>query len=128
MSVASLTTARFFSLATYRKSGAAVETPVWYAEKDGKYYVFSAGEAGKVKRLRNSGYSRIAACTATGSITGEWVETEARLLASEEEHIALAALRDKYGWQMRLTDLGSKITGKFNKRTYIEVSPSTPSR
>ena len=37
-----------------RRNGNAVETPVWFAEHAGKLYVFSAGDAGKVKRLRNS--------------------------------------------------------------------------
>ena len=46
--------AAYFSLATFRKSGVAVETPVWFAGDKQTYYVFSAGQAGKVKRLRNS--------------------------------------------------------------------------
>ncbi len=41
----SLTNVRYFSLATFRKSGAMVATPVWFAEDAGVYYVFSAGNA-----------------------------------------------------------------------------------
>ena len=61
----------------------------------------------------------------TGTVTGDWVETQGRILPPEEEHLALQALRDKYGWQMRLADLGSKLTGKFNKRAYIAVTPES---
>ena len=46
--------APYVSLATFRRSGDAVRTPVWMAPADGAHYVFSAGNAGKVKRLKNS--------------------------------------------------------------------------
>ncbi|HEV2057076.1 MAG TPA: pyridoxamine 5'-phosphate oxidase family protein [Methylomirabilota bacterium] len=45
---------RYLSLATFRKSGIKVATPVWLAAADGKLHVFTAGESGKVKRLRHS--------------------------------------------------------------------------
>ena len=119
-----LNRAKYFSLATYRKSGAEVATPVWFAGEDDCYYVFSAGDAGKVKRLRNSPRSRIAACTVSGRVTGEWVDAEAELIddAAEIEQ-ALAALRRKYGWQMRTLDCVSKLGGNYNKRAYIRVRP-----
>ena len=114
--------ANYLSLATYRKTGTEVATPVWFAEEDDVYYVFSAANAGKVKRLRNSGRSRIAACTVSGRVTGDWVDTEAFILdEAEDQDMALAALRRKYGWQMRFTDMMSKLSGKFSQRAYIKV-------
>lgn len=44
---------RYVSLATFRRDGRAVPTPVWVAEHAGRLYVFTEGTAGKVKRLRN---------------------------------------------------------------------------
>jgi PPOX class probable F420-dependent enzyme len=116
--------ANYLSLATFRKSGKEVATPVWFAEEDGQYYIFSAGDAGKVKRLRNSPRSRVAACTVSGKVTGDWVESEAVVLddPADAQH-ALEALRRKYGWQMCMTDLLSRLTGKMNKRAYIRVTP-----
>ena len=35
--------------------------------------------------------------------------------------LALKALHTKYGWQMKITDLMSKLSGKYNKRRYIRV-------
>ena len=114
---------RYFSLATFRKSGTAVPTPVWYAEVDGRYYVFSAGDAGKVKRLRNGNKARVALCDARGGLLGDWHEATARLF-DEDELVEKAhrALRAKYGWQMILADLGAKLTGRYNKRQFIEIS------
>ena len=113
----------YMSLATRKRSGDFVPTPVWFAPHDSAYYVFSAGNAGKVKRLRNFSAVRIAACTVTGTLTGDWLDAEAELLETPADcAIALTALRQKYGWQMALTDLLSRLTGKYQRRTYIRVT------
>ena len=108
------------SLATYRKSGKAVATPVWMACENGTYYMFSAGSAGKVKRLRNSDRAKIAKCDFAGRLLGDWHLGKAVILndSAEIAH-ALQALRDKYGLQMWLSDVGAKLTRRFEKRAYI---------
>ena len=111
----------YLSFSTRKKSGDMVATPVWFAPMDGCYYLFSAMDAGKVKRLRNFSQSRVAACTVSGKLTGEWLDTEAELLDGADEALALKALHAKYGWQMKVTDLMSKLSGKYNKRKYIRV-------
>ena len=50
----SLSGAQYMSLRTFRKSGVAVTTPVWFAETGGKLYFLTANDAGKVKRIRNN--------------------------------------------------------------------------
>jgi len=113
---------QYMSFATRKRSGEFVATPVWFAPLDGSYYVFSAGDAGKVKRLRNFSESTVARCTATGRVTGAQMEARARLLeTAEEEAVALKALHRKYGLKMKVTDCLSSITGKKGKRTYIRV-------
>lgn len=112
----------YLSLATRKRSGDWVATPVWFAPEGDSYYVFSAGGAGKVKRLRNFSESRIAPCTFSGTLTGEWVDTQAFVLESaEDEAAALAALRRKYGVQMYLGDFFSVLTGKMRRRAYIRI-------
>ncbi len=114
----------YISFATRKRSGEWVATPVWFAPDRGSYYVFSAGAAGKVKRLRNFSESRIAACTMSGTLTGEWRDTSAYVLEkSADRDIALRALRRKYGWQMLLADFFSNLTGKMARRTYIRIEP-----
>ncbi|GAB3275073.1 PPOX class F420-dependent oxidoreductase [Parahaliea aestuarii] len=116
----------YISFATRKRSGEFVPTPVWFAPAGGSYYLFSAGEAGKVKRLRNFSTARIAPCTVTGKVTGEWLDVEAFLLESPADcATALAALRRKYGLQMRIGDLFARLTGRFDRRAYIRVDVSS---
>lgn len=117
-----LADARYLSLATFRKTGAAVETPVWFAESEGRLWVFSAGDAGKVKRLRNSPRSRVAPCDMRGKITGEWTESVSRLVDDPARiRTAHEALRTKYGWQMNLADFFSTLSGRVKTRAWIEI-------
>lgn len=117
-----LDSARYFSLTTYRRDGRAVDTPVWFAGKAGTYFVFSAGDAGKVKRLRNSPQARVAACDVRGNQQGDWLPANAHLLSDPQAVAdALQSLRRKYGLQMWMADLFSRLSGRFNKRAYIRV-------
>lgn len=118
----SLSRARYISLATFRKTGVEVATAVWCAENDGDFYVFSAADAGKVKRLRNSDRARLAVCDAKGKVLGHWHEASAEIITeSVSVAHALQTLRAKYGWQMLLTDFFSKLSGRFHKRVYIRL-------
>lgn len=115
---------RYMSLATFRKSGKEVRTPVWFAWDDGTLWVFTAGGSGKVKRLRSSSRARIAACDLRGNVHGPWLDATAELVddpATEER--AYAALRRKYGWQMWLSDVGSRLTGRIRHRRVLAVRP-----
>jgi PPOX class probable F420-dependent enzyme len=112
----------YISLATRKRSGDWVATPVWFAPADGSFYVFRAGDAGKIKRLRNFHESRIAPCTMSGTVTGDWTDTSAYVLESvADEKVALQALRNKYGWQMLMTNFFSSLTGKMGRRKYIRI-------
>ena len=116
----------YVSFATRKRSGEFVPTPVWFAPGDGGYYLFSAGDAGKIKRLRNFSESRLAPCTVTGRVTGDWLQAQAVLLEDPRDIArALAALRRKYGWQMHLLDALSRVAGKLDRRAYIRVDPDS---
>ncbi|MDP6377787.1 MAG: PPOX class F420-dependent oxidoreductase [Pseudomonadales bacterium] len=126
MPIHDIETAPYVSLATFRRSGVQVATPVWCAPADGAHYVFSAGDAGKVKRLRNSPRARLAVCDVRGALRGDWHEARGELLEAREDiDAALRALHAKYGWRMRLTDLLSKLTGKHDRRAYIRLTPAS---
>src|SRR5215471_10103190 len=108
------------SLATFRKNGAEVKTPVWFAVVDGKVYCYTRIDTGKVKRLRNSPRARIAPSTIRGEVRGEWLDTTARTVADEALVARVyAALRKKYGFQISLLTFLTKLTGKLDERVYI---------
>jgi PPOX class probable F420-dependent enzyme len=117
---------RYLSLATFRRDGRAVSTPIWFAaDKEGALYAFSAGDAGKVKRLRNSPRARVAACDARGRVHGEWCEARGYLVADAAQRArADELLHGKYGWLMWLADAGSRLTGRHAKRMYLRIEPA----
>lgn len=112
----------YLSLATFRRDGREVATPVWFAEGDGAVWVFTAGDSGKVKRLRNSPRARVAACDARGKVHGPWHEAQARIVSAPDAIArANALLLAKYGWQMRVLDLFSRLSGRYSRRAYLEI-------
>jgi PPOX class probable F420-dependent enzyme len=110
VSLAALRGRKYLSLETLRKSGLAVRTPVWFAE-DGvaTIYVYSVANAGKVKRIRNNPRVRIAPCTFSGEIEGDWIEAQAVIGDARMEAIAHPLLDRKYGWQKRIGNLWSRL-------------------
>jgi len=113
---------RYVSLATFRRDGSEVKTPVWIANALGHYYVFSAGNAGKVKRIRSTARVRLAPCDVRGNLKGDWIEGTARIVDDKTTTaVAYRALVAKYGLQMRLLDWIAKITGRFGRRVLFEI-------
>lgn len=115
-------TVQYVSLATFRRNGVEVRTPVWVAEHDSRYYLFSEGTAGKVKRIRANGRACIAACSLRGRVKSGWLEARGRIV-QEPDIIqdAYTALRRKYGLTMKLSDFFAKLSGRYQKRAIIEL-------
>jgi PPOX class probable F420-dependent enzyme len=113
---------RYVNLATFRRSGHEVQTPVWVAPDGDRLVVYTNAKSGKVKRIRNDGRVRLAPCDARGRLRGEWVEARARLRSDPAEmERGLAAIRRKYGWQMDLLRLGARLSGRWAERAVIEI-------
>lgn len=116
----------YVNLATYRKSGAEVRTPVWIAGDTETCYVFSEARAGKIKRIRANSRVRLAACDIRGNVKGEWVDGTARIVEDQAEVDALyRAFSRKYGWQMWATNLLARIARRIDKRAYIAIHLET---
>ena len=118
---------KYFSLATQKRDGSLVWTPVWFAldQSQSDYYVFSAGNAGKVKRIRNYPGVELAACNMSGKIHGEAIRGQAQLVADQAAiTLAYGRLINKYGWQMKLTDIFSRLFGRYQTRQMIKISLS----
>jgi uncharacterized protein len=95
----------YLNLETFRRSGTGVQTPVWFAEKDGVFYVRTGELSGKVKRISNNGRVRVAPCDARGNLKGEWVEAKASLVKENgQDQAANRLLNQKYGLIKKLFD------------------------
>ena len=125
--LAALDRERYISLVTFRRNGAGVATPVWFAFASGRLWVFTEARSGKVKRLRRDPRVRLAACDVRGRVHGSWGEARARVADRAEEPAAYAALRTKYGWQMRLLDLFSRLAGRIQGRAVLAIEPGAES-
>jgi len=92
---------RYVSLTTFRKTGVAVPTPLWFTEESGKLYFMTRSDSGKYKRIRNNAGVRVAPCTMRGRITGAEFIGTARILPEDEWPAARSALQRKY-WLAKL--------------------------
>ena len=115
---------RYISLETFRKDGTGVKTPVWAAPLDGRLVVVTDGTSYKVKRLRANPKLKAAPCDGRGKVRGSsWYEGTARVIQDDgERKRAILALRQKYGWQIRMLDLFSFLGGRISRRAYLELT------
>ena len=105
---------KYISVATFRKSGVAVHTPVWFGEENGKLYVMTRSDSGKYKRIRNNPQVRLAPSSIRGRITGPEFPATARILPPQDWPRAQATIHRKY-WLARIPFLWSK------QNVYVEI-------
>jgi PPOX class probable F420-dependent enzyme len=94
---APLARATYIRLSSYRRSGEAVATPVWFAMEGAIVYVETDPSTGKFKRMRRTPRVELAPCTFRGHVTGPTVEGQARIVTDPGEIAAAReALTRKY--------------------------------
>ena len=107
---------KYLSLETFKKNGQGVRTPIWFAADpgknlesgDAKLFVYTNGDSGKVKRIRNNAHVRIAPCNMSGKLLGEWVEARAEIVAGAEAEYGDRLLNKKYlPWKQLLNFFAS---------------------
>ena len=55
-----------------------------------------------------------------GKLLGDFVDASGRIVKDDTERDqAFAALQAKYGWQMRVANVLSRLSGKYAKRTVL---------
>ncbi len=114
---------RYINIESFKKDGGGVKTPVWCAPLDGKIVVVTDGTSYKVKRVRNNPKIRVAPCDARGGVRGAWVDAECHIIEDpERKQRAHEALKQKYGWQVWILDMGAKISGRIGRRAYLEIT------
>ncbi|WP_165360580.1 PPOX class F420-dependent oxidoreductase [Candidatus Chloroploca sp. Khr17] len=113
---------QYANLFTFRKNGEAIKTPIWFAERQGKIYVMTTMDSGKVKRIRNNGRVQIGPSDRAGKPLGPTVEAHARILEEHETQVAKDALDRKYGLFKAIFDFFGTLSGM--NRAWIEISPA----
>ncbi len=114
---------KYCLLVTYKRTGEAVPTPVWFGLFDGELYVRSEADAAKVKRIRNDPRARVGPCTARGKPLGPPAEGRARVLDQASEiAVAEAALEVNYGLGRKLYERAGAVLGVDT--VYLAVTPA----
>ena len=121
-SFAALTGEEFALLVTFRRSGEPVPTPVWFGLHDGRLYVQSLADAGKVTRLRHDPRVRVAPCTLRGKPKGPFADGVGRILGAAEEASAESALDQHYGLRRRVYVRPGARLGV--RSAYLELTPA----
>jgi PPOX class probable F420-dependent enzyme len=117
---------RYINLESFKRDGSGVKTPVWCAPLDGNIVVFSAGSAYKVKRVGRNPRVRVAACDVRGKLRGPWHEGSCVIVEDPmHQQRAYAALRNKCGWMMKITDFFSGLARKKSKRAVLQITLQT---
>jgi PPOX class probable F420-dependent enzyme len=98
---------RYASLTTYRKSGEAVPTPLWFVLYGGRLHVTTPPNSGKMKRIRNDARVTLVASDFRGKPKrgATSIEGVGRDVSGADTAEVEAALRRKYWFGMRVIDL-----------------------
>jgi hypothetical protein len=113
---------RFLNLATFRKNGVPVVTTVLFALANGRIYVWTTKNSGKVKRIRNNPAVQIAPSTRLGRPLGQIADATARMLSATEQVEAQSLTDREFGWLKKVFGLIWRLQGR--EQVYLEITPT----
>jgi len=114
---------KYVRLTSYRKSGAAVSTPVHIAVEAGHAFVRTWSTSGKFKRMVHHPAVELAPSTWRGRPTGPAIGARARVLGGAEAAHAAHALAQKYPLlQGTLIPLYHRLRGY--RTVHVELTPT----
>jgi uncharacterized protein len=116
---------KYLSLETFKKNGAGVRTPVWFAAgpaSTSKLFIYTIDNTGKVKRIRNNGRVRVAPCDMRGKVQGDWVDARAQIVTGPEAMQGTRLLNKKYWPAKQIMAFFAMFSPR--KRVIIAISPA----
>lgn len=115
---------KYAVVVSYRKSGEAIPSPVWFGLDDqDRLYFVSEAKAPKVVRIRNNPEVRVAPCDVRGKPLGPPALGRGRILIDAAEIERAEAVRaSNYGIGYKLNEAAASVAGP--ERTYIEITPA----
>jgi PPOX class probable F420-dependent enzyme len=111
---------RTCALATFKRDGTAVVTPVWYGLDGDLVYFRAEPISGKAKRLRNNSAVILAPCTRRGRPLAPAYAGTARILSPDEAPLAEAVIQAAFGTGRAVYER----TLTFPDGVYVEVVPA----
>ena len=121
---------RFVSLTTFRRSGAAVPTPVWVGWDDGALVISTPRGSGKVTRLRHTSDIELTPCSRTGRVAldAPQVRATAQVLDDPGAGRRLRrVLRRKYRLEyLVVMGLERLVSPRGADRVVLRITPPTP--
>ncbi|KAF0844800.1 PPOX class F420-dependent oxidoreductase [Nocardia caishijiensis] len=116
-----LAAGKYLLLTTFRRDGTPVATPVWVMRDGPALAVCSALDAGKVKRIRNSGRVTVCASDRRGAPRGPAVSGIAEVLAPGDRAHVIELMKRKYGLLARIGLVGSALRGGRERMVGIRI-------
>jgi PPOX class probable F420-dependent enzyme len=113
-----LATVSYISLTTFRRTGKPVSTPVWGVQFEDGIGVITAGNSGKIKRLRHTSRVLIAEADQSGGLLGEPVLASARICVPEQVPLLRREIAKKYGWQARALSILQICTRLIRRKVF----------
>lgn len=114
---------KYVLVTTFRRSGKPVPTPVWIARDGDELILYSARDAGKVKRIRANADVEVTACDLRGAKThGDTARGTARVLDDPGSARARDVIARKYGLFGKLAMLGSRLRGGTSRTVGIAIA------
>ena len=114
---------RYVRLSTFRRSGKAVPTPVWFARVGENLYVVTGRNTGKAKRIRNNPGVALAPSDFRGRQKGRDLRAVAHLTDQQKGGPADRALGSKYGWQYSVFGFVERLLGSADDLVFLELRP-----
>ena len=102
---------KYVNLETFKKSGQAVRTPLWFIEEHDVLYMRTPAASAKVKRIRNNSSVRIVPSDVRGNPLGTWLDGKADLIDADDAEWVNELIKRKYGLLKRLIDIRSRFKG-----------------
>ena len=112
---------KYALLVTYKRSGEAVPTPVWFGvDEAGLFYCRTGKLAAKAKRIRNNPSVKVAPCTVRGVPKGAFAPGTARVVDAAGEEHAERAIQSNYGTFRKIYEGSAGSMDAY----YLEVTPA----
>jgi uncharacterized protein len=114
---------QYMNLVTFRKSGAAVKTPVWFVKEATRLVMYTMPITGKFKRIRNNPRVTVAPSNGRGNPLGGAIEGYARIIQGEEAERAEQSMQRKYGMMYKVMGWLTRLRTGNVARVLIEITP-----